>query len=295
MRSEKVVGGVFLIAIGFMFLLSNLGIISWSILGNLFQLWPLILVVIGVNIIFKNTAVVKGITWLMFFVVFIGYGFINGGVSLNNVKYQPNSISVSKTFAASTGKVNIDFGGANLDISSTNSNLMEAYTDTKYIKPHVRYINDNKHVVIDFKSTKNNVAFKIGNNSFDYSLKLDQAIVWDIDANLGAVSGRFDLTDLKIDRLDLDLGASNLEILLGDKNSMTEIKVDAGASNLDLVIPESLGLMIKVDGLISKTSLTKLGWMQQGGYYVSPNYDDAESRAKVNIDLGVGKLDIMIR
>ncbi|MBS4040133.1 MAG: hypothetical protein KGZ81_05990, partial [Flavobacteriales bacterium] len=129
----------------------------------------------------------------------------------------------------------------------------------------------------------------------NYQIGLNSEIAWDIDADLGAVSGRLDLSEVMIDSLNLNLGASNLEIVLGDKNEMSEIIIDAGTSSLDFIIPKGLGVKLKVDGFISKNSIDKLGWQLQNGYYITPDYNNAPRKALIDIDLGVGKLDIRVR
>ncbi len=292
MRSDKITGGLFLIGLGVVFLLLNLGFISWSILSNIIQLWPLVLVVVGINIIAKNNPIVKGITWLLFLIIFIGYGYLyGGGISL---KSSGHTMSTSKMEETTTGKVNIDFGGTKLNINAINRNLIEANANNSSIKPQIKYSNDNSHVTIDLKGSDADII-NFGNNTFDYNISLNKQVVWDIEADLGAVSGNLDLSELKVDSLALDLGASNLKIYLGDKHTATEINMNAGASNLELIIPQTLGMKVKVDGLISKTSLNKLGWQQENGYYISPNYAEATSKTVVNIDLGVGKLDIEVK
>ena len=51
-RNEDIIGGVILIIIGLLFLLGNVyGISIWSLIATY---WPLILIVIGAGIIFKN-------------------------------------------------------------------------------------------------------------------------------------------------------------------------------------------------------------------------------------------------
>lgn len=294
MKSDKITGGLLLICIGILFLLSNFGYINWSILGNIIYLWPLILVVLGINIIFREYQLVKVISWLLFLVVFVGYGFYNGERYMSKASLQHQNTIIQNNSKTRTGEVNISFGGAKLDLSGTNSNLMEIYGDNNIISPHVKYTNDEEKVVVDLK-TNRKVTYNIGNKGFDYRLRLNESIIWDIDGDLGAITGRLDLSDLKIDRLDLDFGASNLEVVMGDKHNMTTVDLDAGASNLDLVFPEALGVKLKVDGVISKTTLSDLGWPQQGGYYTSPNYDSAESKVVFDVDMGVGRLNVRIK
>lgn len=86
-NTKKLTDGIILIGIGLLFLLKNLGIIHWSIFSVLFQLWPLILVVAGINIIFKNNAIITIITWGLFFMGIFFYGslFHRGYIDINSI------------------------------------------------------------------------------------------------------------------------------------------------------------------------------------------------------------------
>lgn len=56
-QSERpIVGAIILIAIGVIWLLSNLGVISHYDIGDLIRLWPLILVYIGVKQILHGSS-----------------------------------------------------------------------------------------------------------------------------------------------------------------------------------------------------------------------------------------------
>ena len=65
-KSERTIGGLILVFIGIFWLLTNFGIITWSLFGVMFRLWPLILIVIGINVIFRDRVWVSYITWGLF-------------------------------------------------------------------------------------------------------------------------------------------------------------------------------------------------------------------------------------
>lgn len=44
-------GGVFLVLLGTYFLLTTLGVLSWGLIGNL---WPVVLIVVGLGILFRK-------------------------------------------------------------------------------------------------------------------------------------------------------------------------------------------------------------------------------------------------
>ena len=75
MKNEKLKLGIVLIVVGLFILLFRFGILDVrvinSIIGSLFALWPLILVVVGINMIFSSNKIVRTITWVSFVVLII--------------------------------------------------------------------------------------------------------------------------------------------------------------------------------------------------------------------------------
>ena len=55
-HSHNIIGAVILIAIGIIFLLNNLGLVPSDIWSELWRFWPFILILIGVQTMFKNSA-----------------------------------------------------------------------------------------------------------------------------------------------------------------------------------------------------------------------------------------------
>ncbi|KPU42288.1 hypothetical protein OXPF_40730 [Oxobacter pfennigii] len=84
MKKESIGAGIFLVSLGLLFLLINFGVLDWSIFEAFFDLWPGILIVIGLNIIFNNNRIIKIITWLIFLAAVIAYGYYD-----NNILSQP--------------------------------------------------------------------------------------------------------------------------------------------------------------------------------------------------------------
>ena len=50
-------GALILIAVGIVFLLLNFGLVSWAIWGQLWRLWPLLLIVVGAGLVLRRPGV----------------------------------------------------------------------------------------------------------------------------------------------------------------------------------------------------------------------------------------------
>ncbi|SET73592.1 hypothetical protein SAMN05660297_03322 [Natronincola peptidivorans] len=291
---EKLTDGILLIGIGILFLLSNLGIIHWSIWGAIINLWPLILIIIGTNILLKNKPLVVAATWILFFAILVTYGF------LFQEKHEERSIaanevfSVIKTEETTHGKASLNIGGTNLNITSDGRHLIHASINPSLIKSDLQFRNNKQEAVLRFDTIKSSVSH-IGSSSEHYTFKLNDTMIWQVDAKVGAVSGDLDFSSLLIEKLDLSVGAGNLHLIFGDLHEKSDIKISAGASNIDILLPEDAGVKLKLNGLVSKGNVESLGWQKIDDFYYSPAYHTAESKLHFDISMGVGRLNVDLK
>ncbi len=81
-------------------------------------------------------------------------------------------------------------------------------------------------------------------------------------------------------------------VKLGDLSDLTEVSIDAGAGDVTIEIPENVGVLADVDGGIHDISLNGGDWIKENDQYKSSNYEDASSKVRINMDLGVGDVNI---
>jgi len=61
------------------------------------------------------------------------------------------------------------------------------------------------------------------------------------------------------------------------------------------VIPKDAGIKVKLDTALTKTNVTDLKLNKSGDYYISSNYDEADTQLDFDIDMGAGKIDFKIK
>ena len=295
MRNRNIGFGIFLLSIGIIWALVNIGIIDWSVFESVLVLWPLLLVMAGINVVFRDNPIVKTVTWLLFLAIVIVYGYYNDrnagfipGRAVNGEK-----VVVQKLTETGSGELRLALGGTRLFVDSETQNLMDAYTEDPDVRYTEDYRNNNETAVLKFEKKLRHITFGRRMGEYNSEFHLNKDVLWDIDMDIGAVSGTLDMSELKVRDLDMDVGAGNLKLICGNKQESSRIKIDAGASKIGLVVPKDAGVRIKVDGVLSKENLENLGWdKRSGGYYVSPNYDGTASKIDVDIDMGAGKLTV---
>lgn len=85
LRKDGLILGLFLIVMGTLWLLGNLGFIDFTIydlgiyIRRALHLWPLALIIIGVNIATDNQ-IVRGVAWGVILIILVSYLFFGTSV-----------------------------------------------------------------------------------------------------------------------------------------------------------------------------------------------------------------------
>ena len=123
---NKIILGLIFITIGVFLLLANLGLINYNVFYSIFDLWPLLLIVIGINVIFKGNKIIPYITWLLFFIILIVYGvYTQNSVAETEGIFKENVV-MEKRPETRYGNLDLDLGASTIGINSTNEELISA-------------------------------------------------------------------------------------------------------------------------------------------------------------------------
>ncbi len=296
MKNKNLVMGVVLILIGLAWILSNLGLIDINlyssfllIIRGFFDLWPVILIIVGIGIIFKND-MLSTILWVLFLVLLIIYSLFFKGDILNT---RSNDYLEEKIYTeeindrVELGNLDLDIGASNFTISSTDDKLIRLKQDGAF-KYKVTSKGNVENVELSNKSTN---LYNTGPRNL--SLEINKNIPWKLDIDVGAVSGDLDLKDIIVKDIDLDMGAGNLEISLGNLSEKSYLDLDAGASKITINLPKDSGLKVDFDGALNSSNIDSLALTKLGdGNYISNNYEEAKVKFEIEVDMGVGSFEI---
>ena len=296
-NKNNIIIGLIFVLLGAFWLLNNLNVIQYEfkyLFTAFSRLWPLILVIVGLTIIVKNK-VINSLLWLLFFVILLVYGYYLQEKAPIPHSYEIGeleSYTISAKNDISAGKLDLDLGAMEFNIRSgtpdfatIDSNLagldIEDTVENNLQRLHISHENFTQKFFSDSK--------------FDYSLDLalNEELPWSLDIDSGAVNGIVDLKNIKLKDLDIDLGAGNMEIYLSDKSTDGTIDIDSGVSRIELNIPKEAGILLEFDGALNSTNISELDFIKQSdNKYITENYDNADSKYHINVDMGLGEFKI---
>ncbi|TSJ44169.1 hypothetical protein FO440_08350 [Mucilaginibacter corticis] len=327
MKNDKIIPGLVLILIGAVILLHNYGVIPFH-WGNLFYLWPIFIVVAGINLIFahnrSNSATALKIAVIVGGFCLIIFGNFDKKEHFWN-KYNNNfndnsddddndddndSLSVTKVegnsqfntpFAANTkvARLSISGGGTTYTLSDTTNQLFTA--NTHEFKGKYEFTHNQKDSVADLNFSmkgRHGISFDFDDNDKDSSksnsavFKLNTAPEWDINIKTGATKLDFDLAKFKIRSLSLSGGAADFDVKLGQPLAATNVDVETGMSAVTIRIPANAACHIKSSTGLSSTNFE--GFVKQDdGTYETAGFSSAKN--KIYIKMSGGMADFKVK
>jgi len=302
--------GLLLITLGVIFFLLNYDILSWGFWIHVADLWPLILILAGIGLLFSRRIPLSAVL-LVFLLSMVGYSLVMGDKPLpgqmntlfNGGTTETRPISVALPPDVKKAHVNLNLGAAKVSVTDLDSGVSDNQLMTGNYQGLEQGNNSgsNKSGLTTTQSGDTlNVTLSsasVGRNSGnmkqnDFQLNLSSKVHYDLDMSAGAINGTMDLSRLMVDNLIISTGASDFSLQFGDTGIATQGKIDSGASKLTLVIPESVGVTIRLNGVATNTNFMGSGLLSDNKSWVSPNYTTAKTKIVLDISMAAGSVQL---
>jgi hypothetical protein len=122
-------------------------------------------------------------------------------------------------------------------------------------------------------------------------MRLNDNPVWDFNVDVGAAEFNLDLSAFKVNRLDIDGGASDIEVTLGERYNKTDVVIDAGAADITIKVPESSACEIRTSTILAGKDFGGFNKIDRG-LYQTPNFSESANRIFIDIDAAVSGLTV---
>ena len=291
---------IILISAGILFLLNNFGIVDWSVWRALVRFWPLILVAIGLDIIMGR----RGGVWPAMLILAFVVMFVSGSFALDFTDQIFMNDLHTKEFSQAfddveKAKVAIDFRIGALDINSfTSSQYLATGTldlaEFEQLKQEYRVLGSTGYLTLDSRGEQVIPAWWFGDNdgsTRDWRINLNDALPIELEIDTGVGKSEIDLRQLELNSLNLDSGVGKVILYLPEAGNFNGY-IQAGVGELIVYVPESLPIRITMDSGLGNNSVVG-DFDQVNNVYTSEDYTQAESRVNLNIDGGVGNINVI--
>ncbi len=283
-------GATILIVIGVVFLLNNLGYLSWDVWGTLWRFWPVLLILVGVNFFLAGSR-----PWVMLIVTFVvlaGVFLAVWAMSGSGALTKQTTVSFSQPLGAvERAEVQIDFGAGKLVVGSLpyGSDRLAA---GEVSEGAVRDATVSGGVARLRLTAPASGWWVPGAPSADWKVRLTRQVPLDLVFKTGANESQIDLTDLLVASFTLESGASRNLVILPANAGMTRASIKAGAADIKVVVPSGVGARIKAEAGVSSVDIDQARFPRTGDYYVSPNYTAAFNRVELELKAGAASITV---
>ena len=304
MKVSSIRWGVILIGIGLFFLAINFELLDSLVFPRLFSLWPILLIAIGVELLFRHTR--------LYFLallspILIAGAFIYAATANGDWRWHADEFwsrwtwndSEKKTYTFETSDsliksldIDLDCGPGKISLKPSSDIVFRAnseyYKRSPWIKQdtsmgveHIEYTNrEREHLAIfGISMDRSRNEFEIANN---LPLKAD-IVTYDNEPDL-------DFAPFKLDNLLLDLRSLRAFLKLGNKSDSIDVVISGNTVSFDLNVPKEFGLAIvgdraKLQSIIHESSLSQSG----DGYY-SSGFENSPQKIRINLKAKVNSL-----
>ena len=297
-RNRGLLFPLVLIAIGVIVLLANTGVLSTGALQRLGDLWPLLLVIAGLQLILNHTLPRQQATMVglgataVIVIAAVAYAALAPAASFGTQQFD----STERLGGLSAANLDVNYSAATIEVQagSLGDSLYQA---------HVDYPGGENPPTISLDHVTGTVAIHDSSNFSPFHLfggtrrhvlvTLTDRIPWAIQIGGGAANLRLDLRHLQLSKLDISGGADQLDGQLASPKGAVVIAVSGGASNVTLQAPAHSEWRVMVSGGVSAVTINGSSHGSLGGDFQqqSPGYTSATNRFDIEISGGASHID----
>jgi hypothetical protein len=307
--------GVFLVALGGVPLLVQLGVLDASTVAQLWRFWPVLLIAGGLAILLSRTALegFGGILAAATFGLMLG-GLLAAGVGgIGDVGCIGSGggtafPSAQGDLTGSTASVDLTFScGTMRAQTAAGTHWTLNGTSDSGTSPIISA--DASHLTIE---GRHGSIFDIGSAPGDWNLTLPRAPTMGLGITLNAGDALLSLSGTTISSLGLTANAGSITIELSQATSVADIEatVNAGqvrialpaqsttgsatvnAGSLGFCVPAGAGVRVETSGVLGGNNFADHGLVDDGGTWTTPGYDTAAVKIDLHTTVNAGIVEL---
>ncbi|MEM4261160.1 MAG: DUF5668 domain-containing protein [Candidatus Woesearchaeota archaeon] len=305
MKPSKVFWGILLISLGILLLIFNFGDIP-NYFNFVWYIWPLVFIFWGISLLNISLLIKQILAGLSGFIIALtiigglgtGYKFVSDSENSWEEEFSKFDKELIKSIGDSLlyYKFDSSFAFTNLFIEGGAGHYRIKDTTNFWIRIISDDFSENKLICDSSnKLIKVNLSndYNFVKDRFDHKalIKLNINPIWNIAVNVGAVLFECDLSEFKVNKLDIQTGASKIKIRIGNKFDSTHINLSSGLASFNIEIPNSSGCIIYSETGLTKEQFEDFIKIDKKTYQTS-NFENSDKKIFINISSGLSSFKI---
>lgn len=285
-KQEGIVWPALLIVIGTFFLLRNFNIANWHGWGRLWSLWPLILVALGVDLIFKERTLWSTVIGVVMVILIVGGGiWLVGFYGNANEGLPVKVIQQSLAEEIKEAKITLSIGAGKIDIGPTS-------------KKDTLIMGETASTAKEFYQERGETAtYTLEGDSpvtlpshESWRLGISSKIPLDLTTNMGAGKIVLHFEELRPENLVVKQGVGTIEVRLPTRG-WQHAEISQAIGKIQVNIAPGTAIRLEVSKALATLDIPP-EFSRKGNYYYSPNYAEAEETVNLKIGQAIGTIEV---
>jgi hypothetical protein len=299
MNSERsrnsLFGPILLIGLGILFLLSNFGLMNLDIGDLISRFWPVLLIVIGLDILLGRRNGVGGLLALLLIgaLILASFGwFESAPISADSAEAQ---IIRQELAGAERAEINISAGVSQLLVNGSplTEQLIEG-TVAPHRAERIESSFEQKAGVAHYSLKSEGLRFTLPSwgrrNRGLWDLRLTQDIPLALKVSTGVGEAELNLEQVQLTDLEVESGVGRTTLTLPGRGDF-QAEISGGVGEVIVLIPDTLAARIRASAGIGSVNVEG-DFGRDDETYLSPNYENAEHKVDLKVDGGIGAITI---
>jgi len=245
---------VILLGAGVIWLLSNLKLIPTENLWILLRLWPVLLIMVGLDVLFARRLPLIGALLGLLVIAGVVYILLNGSALGLEREIEPRTESFTVEVGDTTS-VDLDL---NLSVQETTVNVLQ--NSTNLLEAEIGHIGeiefsvlgtDDKHIdlaQVGVESWFSWILPEVEGEELVWDIGLSPEVPFDLNVDASTGSAELDLEGMQLERFRYDASTGSSPIILPAAADGYDTHIECSTGSMEIVFPAESNLTVRLDG-----------------------------------------------
>ena len=286
-----------LIGGGVLLLLQNLGRLPPGVWGALVPLWPVLLVVLGLDMLLGRRTRWGGVLVTLAGVLLVAGALTWAALRASTLTGGENQALIQTPLGAEIAEVKLSVGLGDLELAALgpSQSLMEGTVvngaGDRVVQSYALLGGVGK---LELAQARNALLAPFLANRSDeparWSIRLSGDYPLALDVRTGVGQANLDLASLRLNRLDLTTGVGQTRVTFPAGRGITA-RLRAGLGEVQLTLPPEVPARIRVTSGLTKV-LIPARFAQAGNVFTTPGFSPAGVYLDLEIEAGLGSITV---
>ena len=296
-RHGGFVGPTSLIGLGVLLLLSNLGMLQWSVWETAWRLWPILLIAAGLDVLIGRRSAVGSLLSALILLALIAGGVwliaAPGGAGIGALGREISGQSVSQSLdGARLAEVSIRPAAASLRVAggAPAGKLVEgtvAVQTGETATSDSRLASDVLYYSVESREARAVFGPWGGDRVWDLRLT-DQALLT-LRVSMGAGQANLDLRGLKLTSLVAETGMGQTTVTMPGTGRV-QARVSLGMGEVVIRVPRGVAFRVNARMALGTSRLPNGEGNFGTSTFTSPGFESAQDRVEVDVSCAMGSV-----